>query len=82
MIVTTVHLIRLDDIDNATSAPLDSHVRVDLGDAQQISYNDGHRIRGLVWGAKYVQLVGAHPSAVRSVLNHLDDQADVEAGVA
>jgi len=37
VIVSKVHLIRLDDLDNATSAPMDAHVRIDLGDASSLT---------------------------------------------
>ena len=73
MIVSKVHLIRLDDLDNATSAPMDAHVRIDLGDASSLTYDDEHRLRTLAWCAKFVQIVGVNPHAVDSLESFLAD---------
>lgn len=71
MIVSKVHLIRLDDIDNATHAPMDAHVRIDLGDASSLTYDEEHRLRTLAWGGKFVQIVGVNPHAVDSLESFL-----------
>lgn len=73
MIVSKVHLILLAGLDTAASAPMDAHVRIDLGDASSLTYDEEHRLRSLAWCAKFVQIVGANPHAVDSLESYLAD---------
>lgn len=73
MIVQKVHLIRLEDLDTAAHAPMDAHVRIDLGDASSLTYDQEHRLRSLAWCAKFVQIVGVNPHAVDSLESFLAD---------
>lgn len=73
MIVSKVHLIRLSDLDTAVHAPMDAHVRIDLGDASSLTYDEEHRLRTLAWCGKFVQIVGANPHAVNSLESYLAD---------
>lgn len=79
VIVSKVHLIRLADLDTAAHAPVDAHVRIELGDASSLTYDEEHRLRMLAWGGKFVQIVGTNPYAVDSLESFLADYAYDEA---
>ncbi len=65
--VSTVHEIRLARLDHARPVQPGDSVRVVLGDTTTMSSADAWKIRGLVYRAASVQLVGATP-AVREWL--------------
>lgn len=67
MIVSKVHLIRIDDLDTATGTPTDFQARVELGDTPYLDMGQEHRVCFLTWAAKSIQLVGTVPSVLDSL---------------
>lgn len=57
----TVHLIRLDGLDAATSTPGGVHARIELGDAPWLDLHTEHHLCYLTWAAASVQIVGTVP---------------------
>lgn len=78
MIVSKVHLIRIDDLSTASTTPSGVHARVELGEIGYLDINQEHQICFLTWAAKSIQLVGTVPrvldSLERAVVEYSADQ--------
>lgn len=61
MKIVKVHLIRLDDLDAATSTPPGVHARVELGDVAYLDLHQEHRISYLTYWASAVEIVATNP---------------------
>lgn len=81
MNVRAILVLRLADLDTARGAPPGSLVRVDLGDARQLSMAQMERLAYLTYSAAHVQIEGTCCATAEQTAAYVDRYNALQAAI-